>query len=98
MIKFNWQPNDHGGFSAAMPDDVTLVVTPERYAKSFTPKAARGTTWRAQASQWDGKSTLSRFGRDAYDRLQPTAQDAKRLAESIYLDAIGAACFAEKDT
>lgn len=89
MIKFDWQPNAFGGFSAKMPNEVTLVVVPDRYAKSLTPKAARGSAWRAQASQWDGKSTLNRFGRDEYGNLQPTAREAKRLAESIYLEALG---------
>jgi hypothetical protein len=85
--QFDWQPRD-GGFHCEMPGNVTLVVTPDRYAKGFTPKAARGTLWRAQASLWDGNYTLSRFGRDEYGNLQPSASEAKRLAESIYLDAV----------
>lgn len=84
--KFDWQPSD-GGFRCEMPDNVTLVVTPDRYAKGFTPKPARGTQWHAQASQWDGASTISRYGRDEYGNLQATAKDALRLAESIYLGA-----------
>lgn len=87
MTKFNWQPNAWGGFSAEMPNEITLVVTPERYAKGFTPKPARGTLWHAQASQWDGKSTISRYGRDEYGNMQPNAKAAMRLAESIYNDA-----------
>lgn len=86
MATFNWQPKD-GGFRCEMPGEVTLVVTPERYAKGFAPKAARGAKWHAQASQWDGKSTISRYGRDEYGNLQETAKDAMRLAESIYRDA-----------
>lgn len=85
---FAWEPYD-AGFRCYLPNEITLVVTPDRYAKGFKPKAARGTGWHAQASQWDGKSTISRFGRDEYGNLQPTAKDAMRLAESIYLEAIG---------
>ncbi len=84
--KFEWQPRD-GGFRCEMPNEVTLVVTPDKYAKGFTPKPARGTMWNAQASQWDGKSTISRYGRDEYGNLQPSAKAAMRLAESIYTEA-----------
>ena len=84
--KFNWQPYE-GGFRCEMPNEVTLVVTPDKYAKGFTPKPARGTMWNAQASQWDGKSTISRYGRDEYGNLQPSAKAAMRLAESIYTEA-----------
>ena len=84
--KFNWQPYE-GGFRCEMPNEVTLVVTPDKYAKGFTPKPARGTLWNAQASQWDGKSTISRYGRDEYGNLQPSAKAAMRLAESIYTEA-----------
>ncbi len=85
--KFNWQPYSDGGFRCEMPGDVTLVVTPDRLAKGFTPKPARGTMWHAQASQWDGISTMSRYGRDEYGNLQPSAKAAMRLAESIYTEA-----------
>ena len=85
--RFDWIAYE-GGYRCEMPNDVTLVVTPDRYAKGFTPKPARGTLWHAQASQWDGKSTLSRFGRDEYGNLQASAKDAMRLAESIYLEAV----------
>lgn len=85
--QFNWTAYE-GGYRCTMANDVTLVVTPERYAKGFTPKAARGARWHAQASQWDGKSTISRFGRDEYGNTQASAKDAMRLAESIYLEAV----------
>lgn len=80
---FDWQPKD-GGFQAKMPNNVTLAVTPERYAKGLTLKPARGTKWHAQASIWDGKSTISRYGRDEYGNLQDSAKAAMRLAEDIY--------------
>lgn len=83
MSGFHWFEKD-GGFRAEMPGNVTLVVTPERYAKGLTLKPARGTKWRAQASVWDGKSTLSRYGRDEYTNLQDSAHAAKKLAEDIY--------------
>lgn len=86
MTKFNWQPRE-AGFQCEMPGDVTLVVTPDKYAKGFTPKPARGTQWHAQASHWNGKDTWSRYGRDEYGNLQPSAKAAMRLAESIYLEA-----------
>lgn len=81
---FDWQAVD-GGFQAKMPWDVTLVVTPDRYAKGFTPKAARGTKWHSQASHWCERTrTMSRYGRDEYGNLQDTVEAAKRLAEDIY--------------
>lgn len=88
-MTLNWQPNDFGGFSAEMPGNVTLVVTPDRLARGFTPKPARGTGWHAQCSHWDARtSTLTRFGRCEYSNLQPSAADAKRLAVSIYEDGL----------
>lgn len=91
MGRVNWIKNDWAGWQADMGGNVTLVVVPDRYAKGFTPKAARGTKWRAQASHWDAAtSTMSRFGRDVYGDLQDSADAAKRLAESIYREAVNA--------
>lgn len=82
---FDWKPNDFGGFSAEMPDNVTCVVTPDRLAKGFAVKPARGTLWRAQCSHWDERTrTLSRFGEDRYGDLLPTAKSAMAAAEQIY--------------
>jgi hypothetical protein len=68
-----------------MPNNVTLAVTPDRYARGLTPKAARGTRWHAQASHWDEATrTMSRYGRDEYLNMQDNADEAMRLAEDIY--------------
>ena len=82
-MKFEWFPHE-AGFRCELPNNVALNVVPERHAKCISPKAARGTKWRAQASIFDGKSTVSRYGRDEYMNLQETAKDAMRLAEDIY--------------
>lgn len=88
MIRFDWIAHD-GGFRAVMPDNVTLVVTPERYAKGFVLKPARGTKWHAQCTHWNEPTrTASRFGRDVYSDVQPTARDARKLAETVYLEEI----------
>ena len=87
MSAFIWVFQD-GGFRCAVSETVTLVVTPDRYTKGFSPKAARGSRWHAQASVWHEPSrTLSRYGRDEYLNLQASAEEAKRLAEDIYLRA-----------
>jgi hypothetical protein len=80
---FDWQPHD-AGFRCAMPGNITLDVFPERHAKGFVAKPARGTKWRAAASIFDGKFTISRYGRDEYMNLQASVKDAMRLAEDIY--------------
>lgn len=87
MSGFHWVEQD-GGFRCHVSETVTLVVTPDRFAKGFQPKAARGSKWHAQVSQWCARtSTLSRYGRDEYLNLQDSADAAKRLAENIYLTA-----------
>lgn len=84
---FDWQKDEYGGYQAQMPDNVTLWVSPDRYAKGFTPKPARGTKWRGGANHWDEpKRTVSRFGRDAYTELKDSAKEAMRLAEQIYTE------------
>lgn len=81
---FEWFAKD-GGFYA-IKGDVTLVVSPDRFAKALTPKAARGTKWHAQCSHWCERTrTMSRYGRDEYMNLQDNADDAMRLAEDIYV-------------
>ena len=88
--EFKWIKDSSGGFTAEMPDNVTLCVTPDRYAK-FGGKPARGTAWRAQASHWcEETRTVSRFGRDEYTTLHPTSKDARIAAEKIYLAATSA--------
>lgn len=85
MTKFTWTRDDStAGWRCEMPGSVTLFVVPDQ---TRFGKAKRGTQWRAGASQWDGKSTISRFGRDVYMDKQSSAEDAKRLAESVYSDA-----------
>ena len=89
--KFPWQPNPYAGFEAVLPDNITLVVSPDQ-TKGFQPQAKRGTTWRAQASHWDGATkTISRFGRDEYRVQHKTKQEAMRAAERIYEDAVAGA-------
>jgi hypothetical protein len=85
--RFAWESGAYAGFRAQMPGDVTLVVTPDR-TRAFGAKAARGTTWHAQASHWcEATSTMSRFGRDEYAVKHATAKDAIRAAEAIFNDA-----------
>lgn len=89
MFAFQWKKNfDNAGFKAEMPDNVTLWVVPTKYAKGFDLKPARGAKWRAGCNYFDGKFTVSRFGRDAYDDLQDSAKKAMRLAEEIYREAL----------
>jgi hypothetical protein len=87
LAKKRWAKNDQGGYSLAMENNVTLWAMPVDYAKGFTPKAARGTKWRAGCSHWDGKSTVSRYGRDVYMQTTATAKEAMALAESVYASA-----------
>ena len=83
-MKYEWVKNGADN-RCELPGRITLVVTPVHYAKGFTPKAARGTKWRAQASHWDAStSTLSRYGRDEYMNPVASAEDAMKLAQSIY--------------
>lgn len=83
-MTFDWVEKD-GGYRCIMSNDVTLCVTPDRYAKGFNVKAARGTKWHAQCTHWcDRTRTASRYGRDVYTDLQDTARDAMRLAEDVY--------------
>ena len=87
MTRITWT-KDGAGFKAEMPGNVTLFAVPEHTKGLFGEKAARGTLWRAGASHWDAaKSTMSRYGRDAYTELQPDARSAKALAEFIYAEA-----------
>lgn len=87
-MKFKWLSNVSGGFTCTMPGNVLLVVSPDK-TRGFKPVAVRGTTWRAQVSQWaEASRTLSRFGRDEYAVQHGTKIRAMRAAESIYLDAI----------
>lgn len=89
MERINWTRNDYAGWTADVGGNVTLVVTPDRYARGITAKAARGTKWHAQATHWDATtSCASRFGRDVYGDLQDSADAAKRLAETIYREAL----------
>lgn len=85
---FNWQKDEYGCWQAQMPNNVTLVAVPDRFAKGFPPMPARGTKWRAACNHWDEASrTLSRYGRDEYMNMQDSAKEAMRLAEEIYMSA-----------
>lgn len=92
MPTFNWTKDDHAGWRCEMPGNVTLWACPDRFASGFIPRAARGTKWRAGCNHWnEATRTVSRYGRDAYTYLQPTADAAKRLAQEIYTETINAA-------
>lgn len=81
MTRFDWTQAD-GAIWTAKIGNVTLVASPDHYKAG---KPARGTKWHAQCTHWDEATrTASRFGRDVYMDLQPTARDARRLAETIY--------------
>lgn len=85
---FNWQKSYNCSMHAEMPDNITLVVSPDR-TTHFGTRVARGSSWRAQASHWDEATrTMSRFGRDEYSVQHKTAKDAMRAAESLYRDCI----------
>jgi hypothetical protein len=90
-IRFKWVKDLYSPcYLCEMPDNVTLSASPE-YVTGFGTKAKRGTTWHAQASQWDQATrTISRFGREVYGEQQVSAVLAMRLAEKVYLEAIGA--------
>ncbi len=64
--------------------NITLGVSPDRIKFG---KPVRGTKWRASVSIWDGKFTISRYGRDTYDNLCDSKQEAMRLAETVYNEA-----------
>lgn len=86
MSRFNWVQNDNAVWTAEI-GDLTLVAAPDRYKGS---KPARGTQWHAAVNHWNASTrTVSRFGRDVYVDVQPTARAAKRLAETVYLEATG---------
>ncbi len=92
MAKIEWrrEANDPT-WVASLPGNITLFAGPDRRAAMGT-KAARGTTWRAGASQWDEATrTLSRVGPDRYNATHKTADDAKRAAEAIYMAHLEAA-------
>ena len=75
---------ESAGMFRSQIGNVTLVVTPDTYAKGLSLRPKRGTKWHAQCSQFDGKSTIMRYGRDEYGNLQDTKEDAMRLAEDIF--------------
>ena len=82
--RFDWTQAD-GAVWTAKIGDLTLVAAPDRY-KGVKP--ARGTKWHAMCTHWNAATaTATRFGRDVYMDLQPTAQAAKRLAETVYQEA-----------
>lgn len=84
MSRFDWIKADNGVWTAKI-GDVTLVASPDMFRNG---KPARGTKWHAMCTHWsDAARTASRFGRDVYMDLQPTAKAAKRLAEQIYTEA-----------
>lgn len=86
MQKFDWRQT-HQGYTAEMPGNVTLCVTPDQTV-GFVPKPRRGTTWRAQASHWDEVTRcMNRHGRDEYSIQHKRREDAMRAAERIYLEA-----------
>lgn len=87
QIIYSWLNRLDGTYQAKPRNNITLVVSPERYGLNGAAK--RGTKWHAQATRWhEPTRTASRFGRDVYLNLQASAKDAMRLAESIYFEEI----------
>lgn len=84
-MKIEWTQDTYSkpGFIAKI-GNVTLSVSPDR---TKFGKPARGTKWRACVSIFDGKFTISRYGRDIYNELCDTKQDAMCLAEVVYNEA-----------
>lgn len=84
-MKIKWERNG-ATWKAEMADNVTLFASPVAMHR-FQDKAVRGTKWRAGASIWDERTrTMSRYGRDCYMQEVGTAQEAMRLAETIYIE------------
>lgn len=89
-IKFPWEKQG-AGWRCIMPAEVTLFVSPEHLRmgrRGLQP--SRGTKWHAGASIWNGKDTVSRYGRDVYLDKQEDAKAAQRLAETVYTEALNA--------
>jgi len=83
---FDWKPSG-ASWIAEMPDNVSVCASPD-YVHPITGAPKRGTSWRAQCSQWDEPTRCqSRFGRDEYVVKHATRQAAMRAAEAIYNDA-----------
>ena len=91
-VEFLWKPDTFAGFICEMPDNISLIASPRRtVSRGLKLRAANKTDWQAQCSVWDQSTrTLSRFGRDAWRDHPANADEAKRLAESIYLEAVSA--------
>lgn len=78
---------------AEMPNGVTLIAAPEHVTGVLGDKPKRGTAWRACVSREErnataGGWTISRFGRDTWRDMCRNVDEAKRLAESVYREAI----------
>lgn len=80
-----WTKRDgDASYFADMPRNVSLFVSPDRSDGFGKPR--RGTKWRYGASHWDGKHTVSRWGRDTYYDLCKSKDEAMRKAEALYRD------------
>ena len=88
-MNFDWQKGEYDAGFVAKIGNITLGASPDRVTH-FGTKPKRGTKWRACVSIFDGKFTISRYGRDCYDQLCDTAKDAMRLAEQVYNDELAA--------
>lgn len=87
-MKIIWERDQYNNHVAHIDRFITLCASPvHTVTRGFETRPARGSKWRAQASIFDGKSTISRYGRDAYNELCDTAKDAMKLAETIYNEA-----------
>jgi len=95
---FPWKRDAFAGFICNMPNNVFLVVSPSRtVSRGLKLRAANGSDWLAQCSIWNESTrTMSRFGRDAWRERSATPDEAKRLAESIYREALAALTVEEK--
>lgn len=83
-MKIEWE-KDHVGCWRAEIGDIVLFASPDRVNYG---RPVRGTKWHAGVSIWDEKTrTLSRYGKDVYLTLFDSADDAKKAAENIYIEA-----------
>jgi len=89
-VVFNWTKREgDAAHTCEMPRRVFLYVSPDRSDGFGNPK--RGTKWRYGASQTTdpgGVYTISQWGRDTYDDLCKSLDEAKRKAEAHYAETV----------
>lgn len=90
MTDVIWTPHitDPLTFRADMPRGVRLHVFPVR---GYRGQILRG-KFRYDVSHDDGKGTLSRWGRDTYNDVCKSLDEAKRKALEVYRDPAAGIC------